>query len=106
MADYVLKKYNNEGFSRYIIITVDTVKDEEIIRFCKKFDIKNIYVYDDRSSESKYLIRTVSFFKRYTPLVGKKREVIIDYKNDEQRWKFPYPKSIKKIDQDIYYSKY
>ncbi|HTH56186.1 MAG TPA: hypothetical protein VL728_09070 [Cyclobacteriaceae bacterium] len=106
MANYVLTKYSNGALTKYMIITMDTVKDQKLVAFCKKFDIRNIYVYGAGGSESRYLSYTISFFKNYTPLVGKKTEVIVDYKNDEQKRAYPFPQSIKKIDENIYYSQY
>jgi hypothetical protein len=106
MANYVLERYSNGTFAKYMIITIDTVKDEKLIEFCKKYDIKNIYIYNEGGSEFKYLSYTISFFKNYVPLFGKKTEVIVDYESEEQRRNNPFPKSFKKIDEDIYYSRY
>jgi len=108
MADYVLHKYCSGQLTSYMIIETDTVRDEKIIRFCKKFDVINIYTYPKNFSpatQHKYLGGTILFMKKYVPLIGKQTHVYVDYKNNEDRKKFPYPESFKKIDEYIYYSK-
>jgi hypothetical protein len=91
MADYVIHKYCSGQLTNYIIIDIDTVKDEKIIRFCKKFDVINIYTYPKNLSittQHKYLGGTVLFMKKYIPLIGKQTHVYVDYKTDEEKKRF------------------
>lgn len=106
MADYILTKYSDGKFTSYMIITTDTVTDSELKDFSKKFDIKNVYIYDDIKSPSRYMANTISFSKNYTPMVGKKTEVIVDYQSDDQRKASPFPKGITRIAENVYYARY
>jgi hypothetical protein len=106
MADYVLTKYSDGKFTSYMIITMDTVTDERLKDFSEKFDIKNVYVYDEIKSQSRYMANTISFFKNYTPLVGKKTEIIVDYQSEEQRKVNPFPKGVIPVAENVYYARY
>lgn len=104
VAQYILQREN--GFGEYKIVMMDTVTDATLLRFAKRYDIKNVYIHNESKTGSGYLSNTVSFLKHYTPLVGKKTEIIVDFQSAEERAHNPFPRSVTRIEPQVYFSTY